>query len=97
MTLYRIILEIIVDLNEKCKKLFANYKRQSYSFVPSYIFVAHIVEKEIGVITFTAIPGTLTDNPFNGLKLPYKYLCFFFSALKPLDNLTSPFLHSFLT
>lgn len=72
MTLYRIILEIIVDLNEKCKKLIANYKRQSivYNFVPSYIFVAHIVEKEIGVITFTAIAGILTDNPFNGLKLP---------------------------
>lgn len=72
MTLYRIILEIIVDLNEKCKKLMANYKRQSivYNFVHSYIFVAHIVEKEIGVITFTAIPGILTDNPFNGLKLP---------------------------
>lgn len=66
--LCRIMLEIIVDLNEKCKKLIANYNRQSIvlwivcNFVPSYVFVAHVVKKEIGVTTFTAITGTLTDN-----------------------------------
>lgn len=54
------------------EKVIANYKRQSivYNFVPSYIFVAHIAEKEIDVNVMTPIPATLTDNLFNGLKLP---------------------------